>query len=274
MSDLIKIDKIKFEKLFGMPSGYVLDFTNSTFDAFVTESIGLNIWDKRFDYGSGSKANRLRAFWQNESNYNVGKLMTDMLEYFYTQRTVNGFTIEPPEQKLYDDCIKISERLKLNSPTESLSIIVNNYDYKDFINLEKSIRESIQQNKPENALDRLHTFLIKYIRNLCDKHSIPYTKEIPLHSLFGGYIKYLKDHGMIESEMTERILKSSISVVESFNDVRNNKSYAHDNIILNFEESILILNDISNIMNFIESIERKNDRDEIKTELEIDDLPF
>ena len=32
-------------------------------------------------YGSGSKANRLRAFWQKEENSVVGKLMGDMLEY-------------------------------------------------------------------------------------------------------------------------------------------------------------------------------------------------
>ncbi|WP_314973383.1 abortive infection family protein [Comamonas testosteroni] len=32
--------------------------------------------------------------------------------------------------------------------------------------------------------------------------------------------------------MAERILKSSISVLESFNDVRNNKSLAHDKAVL------------------------------------------
>jgi hypothetical protein len=31
--------------------------------------------------------------------------------------------------------------------------------------------------------------------------------------------------------MTERILKSSISVLDFFNDVRNNKSLAHDNLV-------------------------------------------
>ena len=38
-----------------------------------------------------------------------------------------------------------------------------------------------------------------------------------------------------ESEMADRILKSSISIFEPFNDVRNNRSLARDNPILNYE---------------------------------------
>src|ERR1051325_8418637 len=61
-----------------------------------------------------------------------------------------------------------------------------------------------------------------------------------LHSLFGEYVKRLKEHGHLESEMTARILKSSISTLEAFNDVRNNQSLAHDNPILNYDEALLI----------------------------------
>jgi len=34
MSDLSSIEKLKIEKLFGMDSGYVLDFSNRTFHEF------------------------------------------------------------------------------------------------------------------------------------------------------------------------------------------------------------------------------------------------
>lgn len=81
MSGLTNIEKRKFEQLLGMGSGYVLDFSNRTFAEFIVDSIGLNIYDARYDYGSGSKANRLRAFWQKEDDRTVGKLMNDMVEY-------------------------------------------------------------------------------------------------------------------------------------------------------------------------------------------------
>ncbi len=81
MSDLTFAEKRKFEQLLGMSSGYVLDFTNRTFAEFVLDSTGHDIFDPRYNYASGSKANRLRAFWQKETNSVVGKLMGDMLDY-------------------------------------------------------------------------------------------------------------------------------------------------------------------------------------------------
>jgi hypothetical protein len=81
MSDLTFAERRKFEQLLGMSSGYVLDFTNRTFAEFVLDSTGHEIFDSRYEYASGSKANRLRAFWQKESNSVVGKLMGDMLDY-------------------------------------------------------------------------------------------------------------------------------------------------------------------------------------------------
>jgi hypothetical protein len=79
--------------------------------------------------------------------------------------------------------------------------------------------------------------------------------------MFGEYIKALRKGGYLESEMTERILKSSISVLEAFNDVRNNKSLAHDNPTLNYEESLLIFNHIAASIRFIKAVESKIESD-------------
>jgi len=81
MSNLTFIEKKKLEKLLGMSSGYVLDFSNRSFAEFVFESTGLDIFDARYEYASGSKANRLRTFWSKEENAVVGKLIKAMLDY-------------------------------------------------------------------------------------------------------------------------------------------------------------------------------------------------
>jgi hypothetical protein len=97
-----------------------------------------------------------------------------------------------------------------------------------------------------------------------------------LHSLFGEYVNYLRKNHLVDAQMTEKILKTSISILESFNDIRNNKSLAHDNPILNYHESVLIFNNVSNAIKFIEAIEKKNldvdEQDEVQTEW--DDIPF
>lgn len=81
MSDLTSIEKIKLEKLLEMNSGYVLDFSNRTFQEFILENSNIDINDEKYNYHSGSKANRLRGFWKEESNSTVGKLIEIFLEY-------------------------------------------------------------------------------------------------------------------------------------------------------------------------------------------------
>lgn len=74
MSDLTFLEKGSFESLLCMGSGYVLDFSDRTFQEYIGETTGINIYDAKYNYRSGSKANRLRGLWTVESNYIVGKV--------------------------------------------------------------------------------------------------------------------------------------------------------------------------------------------------------
>jgi len=60
--------------------------------------------------------------------------------------------------------------------------------------------------------------------------------------------------------MTERILKSSISTMEAFNRVRNEESLAHDNPMLNYDESLLIFNHVCSAVRFIRALEARAER--------------
>ena len=277
MSDLTSIEKMKIEKYLGMGSGYVLDFSNRTFQEFILENTGLDIYDDKYDFASGSKANRLRAFWKEEPNYIVGKLLKDFVEYWEARKLIDyNYREEKDNDALKDEVLKIASRLMENSPVENIDAIKPLTDERDFTTLANTIRDSIYKNQPELALDRLHTFVTKYVRELCNRHGVVCDRTKPLHSIFGEYIKKLKEKGAIQSIMTERILKMSISILESFNDVRNNQSFAHDNILLNYNESVLIFNNVSSTIRFIESIEKSLDLEKKKKEIdtEWDEIPF
>jgi hypothetical protein len=56
MSSLTHIEKQKLERELGMESGYVLGFSNRTFEEFFREAVGVEIYDPKFAAGSGSKA--------------------------------------------------------------------------------------------------------------------------------------------------------------------------------------------------------------------------
>jgi hypothetical protein len=251
MSNLSEIEKLTIEKLFGMRTGYVMDFGTRTFRALILESTHIDVYTEKYNYGSGSKANRLRAFWDQESNLLVGRLLTDLLEYWRTDRA----RIEPEMEPRYQECLTIAQRLKQDRGVQDIDAIRPNADDEDFSLLAKSIRESLDKDEPQVAVDRLHTFVVKFTRNLCLKHDIIIDAKMPLHTLFAAYVKYLRREAVLESEMSERILTTSISVFDAFNRVRNNQSFAHDNPILNHRESELVVNNVVNTIKFIESLE-------------------
>lgn len=111
MSDLTSTDKLKLEKILEMESGYVLDFSNRSFEQFVLENTGRNIYSKGYDVNGTSKANRLRTFWIINNNDIVGKLIEALLERFKAIKQINNQSLTFNEQSLYDDCISIVTRL-------------------------------------------------------------------------------------------------------------------------------------------------------------------
>jgi hypothetical protein len=251
MSNLTNIEKRQFEKLFGMSSGYVLDFSNRTFDEFVIDSTGLSIMEEKYNQASGSKANRLRAFWSLEPNHVAAKLLQDLLQCV----SLDGAA--PEFEKAYADCSRAVLRLSNGNALQEIGEITPNSSEKEFAVLARAVRESIERNEPEVGLDRLHTFTVKYLRVLCNERGISTDREKPLHSLAGEYVKALKEGGHLESLMTERILKASISTLDAFNMVRNEQSLAHDNRMLNYDEALLIYSHVASAIRFIEALERR-----------------
>ena len=252
MSDLTFLERRNLEKLLQMGNGYVLDFTNRTLAEFVIDSTGRDVYDERYSRGSGSKANRLRAFWDTEPNHVVGKLIQDLLEYCRSTEQ------DPERHILVDECEGIPERLLQSAPVDALDAIAAEGNARDFEALAKSVHESIEKNEPEAGLDRLHTFVTKLVRTLSENRGVTIDKAKPLHSIFGEYVKALRQAGLIESQMTERILKSSISTMEAFNKVRNDTSLAHDNPLLHYDESLLIFNHVCSTVRFIKAIEARS----------------
>lgn len=256
MSSLKYVDRIKLERFFDMKSGYVCDFSDRTFGDFVFEQTNIDPYADGYDQEGTSKANRLRCFWKRESNYLVAQLTKEMLEYWKTQKenSVDGLNIQ--ETNLYKVCLEIVERLLRENHIENVEVFSIKHDNTTTQFLAQSIKDSIEKDKPQEAMDRLHTYVIQLFRELSDKHLIPYDKDIPLHSLFGGYIKFIKEKGFLESDMSEKILKSPIALLKAFNDVRNDQSLAHANEILNYDECVLIFNNITNTLKFIEAVEK------------------
>jgi hypothetical protein len=266
LSDLTGIEKLKLERALDMGGGYVLGFSSRSFGELFLDFFGIDIWDAKYDYSSGSKANRMRAFWRLEGNYLVGRVLETIFEN-WQEFAGYGAPEEPPEE-----AVRIAQRLLESAPAPDLAGILSTVNDKSFDSLARSVSDSIARNEPEAGLDRLHTFVVKYFRSVCEKRGIETSRDKPLHSMVGEYVKTLRTAGEIESHMAELILKSSISVMDAFNDVRNNRSLAHDNEMLSRDEALLIFNHVTNVIRFVQSVEARVTAPVPASDF--DDIPF
>lgn len=80
MRGLTHLEKAKLERELGMPSGYVLKFTNRTFEVFFRDVVAVEILEPRYASGSGSKANRMRAFWSLATDDALARLFRGLVE--------------------------------------------------------------------------------------------------------------------------------------------------------------------------------------------------
>ncbi len=99
MAALNTNEKQLLEKLFQMGDGYVLNFSDRTFGEFFRDDLGVKIFDQNYNYASGSKANRMRGFWQVADDALVGKSTEKLIEYIDNQIVIGNLKKEnfPPE---------------------------------------------------------------------------------------------------------------------------------------------------------------------------------
>ena len=93
MANLKPVEKKYFEDIFGMGSGYVLDYTNDTFAELFRNTVGIDIYDNKYAFNGESKAKRLRVFWERESDEIVGKILEELLEIWKYDQEKAGETV-------------------------------------------------------------------------------------------------------------------------------------------------------------------------------------
>lgn len=113
MSSLNMRDKRVLEEFLEMGSGYVLNFSDRTFGEFVHEAVDIEIHSDEYTIHGSSKAKKLRALWEIESDYIVGRLLKALIEY--AEETAHETTEE--DKKLAERCRAIASRLLAGGPS-------------------------------------------------------------------------------------------------------------------------------------------------------------
>ena len=156
MSSLTAADKRYFEKILDMGGGYVLDFTNGTFAEFF-KRYNVDIHGNQFLTYGDSKAKKMRAFWEQESDALVGRVLSDMLDNYQAACKLND---RKHDADLLAQSRKIVARLLGNSASakvETVDVFLN----KEFgmPNIQRLPVESTVAKIIENRLNEAHAVL-------------------------------------------------------------------------------------------------------------------
>lgn len=89
MSSLTDIEKRYLEKLLGMQSGYVLDYSDATFGEFFNRH-KIDIHGSKYQTYGTSKAKKMRTFWEREPDALVGNVLSEMLDSYEADCDLNN----------------------------------------------------------------------------------------------------------------------------------------------------------------------------------------
>lgn len=146
MSDLSGSERRNLERLLGMGSGYVLDFSDRTFGEFFDE-YRVEIDAERYKAQGTSKAKRMRAFWDIDENHIVGRVISGLINYAIEQQC---FSDSNP--LLIENCRKIAQRLLIDQPVAELDALTAIANERDFEVVAEHVREAIEKKSARRGI--------------------------------------------------------------------------------------------------------------------------
>lgn len=249
---LKRSEKRTIDIALSMEGGYVLDFSNRTIDEHFEDEFGIDFYAELFSINGSSKANRLRTILGSLE----GVIAASVLRKLWDRRSTlpRQYRADNPKQEdeIRNSFFMILAKLEGDSRQSDLGALHAFEASETLDQLLNSMERDIRADAHQAALDHLHTYCQKKFRNLIEARGGTVTNKEPLHSRCGRYCKILESDGTC-SEMSIRIMKNSISIFEKFNDVRNDRSLAHDNSVLGSQEARFVFDSVCAVLRFIKS---------------------
>ena len=235
--------------------GYVLDFSDRTIQEFFEDEFGVDIFSPENKTNGSSKRNCLNTFLLRADQQSALRVLHALWErregLLESLPSSDEAQIARTKSQAFQDAIDNLQTEPATLTAAGVDAFVRDRTLEELV---ADIGRTLAANKPEVAIDHLHTYCMKKFAHLLQVRGQICNKDEPLHSRFGRYRKCLEAEQNLH-EFTSRALKSFISLLQSFNDLRNNHSLAHDNQLLAPMEARFIFSSISAILIMLRALE-------------------
>ncbi len=235
--------------------GYVLDFSDRTMQEFFEDEFSVDIYSQENRANGNSKRNCLTTFLLRADTITALRVLRTLWErregLLDASLNSEEANTAKTKSKAFQEIIASLQSEPAQLTTAGVEAFVRDRTLEELV---RDIERTLAANKPEVAIDHLHTYCMKKFAHLLEVRGLQCDKDEPLHSRFGRYRKCLESEQKLH-EFTSRALKSFISLLEAFNDLRNNHSLAHDNQLLEPLEARFIFSSISAILVMLRALE-------------------
>ncbi|WP_295216161.1 hypothetical protein [uncultured Brevundimonas sp.] len=157
-----ELDMWLVDQALGMTQGYVLDFSDRTFNDFVKVRLGIDITAPTYTVDGTSKARRMRAFLRAL----VPGAQAEVLRVFWSYRQSRPTAFEALEPRVETAFLQMIAKLEGDTRPIDLGAIEKFTEDPSLSDLVDAISREIQANSPHTALDRLHTYTMKKFADL------------------------------------------------------------------------------------------------------------
>ena len=220
--------KNRMDKLF-IVDGYVLDFSNNSFQNFVLESVDEDIYDEKYSEFGDSKGNRLRGFWKNASIDKIIQLSLDLLDY-WENITNEG---DGSDLKSYEICKSYFEKL-ITKKNDFVGVSFENRLNEDILS-HKFIKEQIDKSHKKikdddysGAITNSRALIEQVLKELSNKLDMKIDAKGNLPKLYKEVSKKLnfeiKENSL---ESVKKIVSGLITIIDGISTLRNEASDAH-----------------------------------------------
>lgn len=230
----------------GVSGGYLGNFSYRTHEEFYLEYCDLDITPAAYE---GTTRERFIQILQNADDLTQAKILKGVLKKY----PVDSFPEEERErkQRVALQIEEIIRRLESGKTVQAEELIVTN----DVV--ERAIQDTkilIEKNGATSGVDRIHTTLHGYLKEVCKQANIQLSDDETLTQIFK---KLKSNHPALKNATTrqteiDQIINSFSHILDKLNPIRNKASLSHPNEeLLEEDEAMFVVNAAQTVLNYL-----------------------
>jgi len=211
MVDLTRTQIRAIEDAMAYPRGfgYVLDFSDRTMEEFFADEFNIEIYAEEYQANGSSKRNCLTTFLTLADTYTalrVLRALWDRREGLLEASSDSSLAQKAKSKsKQFRNVIDQLGSEPSALATDGVETFARDRTLEELV---ADIERTLAANKPEVAIDHLHTYCVKKFTHLLAVRGIECPADEPLHSRFGKYRKCLEEEQELH-DFSKRALKLS-----------------------------------------------------------------